>query len=295
MKKTLLVYLLFAFIVYLSSCAFYGSAEDVGTERVSATCKETGDGKIAFDKNEESAGFEEPATNENSPSIYDNAKLTDMLKNAVVVNTTGSSEREISTLYQLTGTGICEQYGDFTYKTECSVLKITPKDYEFYITVNHLDDDSYFFDGYTMLKAKVTDVIENFNGGSIEAGDIITVRQDLYITPSDEYMNFLADICDVENKDLIPDGDYKIDTDKLSETGIKRIVTYDTPLLEYEASYYVFTTAKTAQGYTWCLAYCDTDLDPVKIGSNGEENASYFGDYENFAHDLAQIVKEYEK
>ncbi|MBO4422833.1 MAG: hypothetical protein J5879_05305 [Clostridia bacterium] len=220
-----------------------------------------------------------------------NAGFLTGLKNAAFENTSAGSERDYSTLYQLSGTGISKQYGDLGHVRECAVLKITPLDYEFYITVIHLSETDTLFTGYTLLTASVSEAVMNYNGSDVKDGDVITIRQDMYITPCDEYMQDFTDTYGGGDESAIPGGNYKVDTEKLGENGVKRVVTCDVPLLDLNAQYYVFAITGIESGECSCCAYCDAELNPLNIS----DNYSYNGDdYKHFANELKQMIKEAE-
>ena len=217
--------------------------------------------------------------------------VIDELKKSVFVNTSAGTERSFSTLYQLTGTGVSADMGDLEHIKKCGVVKITPYDYEFYITVDHLSSTDVLFTGYTILKARVDEVVSNFNGSYIKANENITIWQNMYITPSDEYMQDFIDTYGKGDKTAIPDDSYKIAAQKLVSQGVKRIVTSDVPLLELNKSYFVFVTEENSSGYSFCYAYCTDELDMISIS----DNYSYTYDYERLTKELIQIINEYKK
>lgn len=212
------------------------------------------------------------------------------LKKSNIVNMGAEAEKDFQTLYQLTGTGIAGQNNDINHKTKCAVLKIVVDGYDFYLTVYKLGDNA-LFTGHTILKATVSEVIENFNGSDVSVGEKITVWQDMYINPGDAYMKDLAGSCGDGNINSLPEGDYKIDLKKLNETGINRIVTSDVPLLDLGVPYYVFVITNKDNGNCFCEAYCDGALNPAEI-SDIEENHSYSDDYKRLAEELAQMIRE---
>lgn len=226
--------------------------------------------------------------------------ITDMLRNASIRNQSEkASDMFVTSLYQWTGKdGYDDSEGYYDiYKTKCAVLKIIPCDYDFYIHVDQYHDPktedkvtSYI--GYSIVTARVIDVIQNFNESSVAQNDVIKLRLHVYIVPNDEYMDEFIDIYGNGNESEIPEGAYKINVDKLKNTGIKKIITWDSPLLFVNTTYYTFAITEQTSGIYAGVAFCYDNLEPVKMGDAEEHNLSTDGVYDIFNKELIKMIKE---
>lgn len=144
------------------------------------------------------------------------------------------------------------------YKNEVFVQRQTPGslvlyecvDYTPYITIRH-DGESLYIEGKTVVKCKITSVLESFNGHKISKGQYIELKQGYYIMPQNDQdvMKMLESFGAKIEKDSdgnpidakISDGDYVLQYDENVEYELK--LSHNDVVMEVGQQYKGFITA----------------------------------------------------
>lgn len=174
----------------------------------------------------------------------------------------------------------------------CAVLKIVPKNYEFYLKKSSSDSE-LVVSGSAKVTVDIVEVVKNICGADFETSENAEICQDIAITPGDAFMDDFIKEHGTAGGDIlsVEDGEYKLDKEKLALYGVKSIKSTDNPVLEYNKTYYVFVMVfqddgvKTAVPY----GYCDENLNYV-VSSTPVKRTDFYGGHHT---ELAKMVKEY--
>ena len=148
-------------------------------------------------------------------------------------------------------------------QTSGSLVLYECVDYIPYITLRH-DGDSWYMEGKTVVKFKITSVIESYNGHKISEGELIESTYSYYIMPKNEdgiikvLESFGAKIeKDAEGNPIdvkISDGDYVLQYDENVEYEL--MIHYSDVLMEVGQQYKGFITGSDDQ---YSVSYVSLD------------------------------------
>lgn len=157
------------------------------------------------------------------------------------------------------------------YKNEVFVQRQTPGslvlyecvDYTPYITIRH-DGESLYIEGKTVVKCKITSVLESFNGHEISKGQYVELTQGYYIMPKNDQdlIKMLESFGAKIEKDSdgnpidakISDGDYVLQYDENVEYEL--MIHYSDVLMEVGQQYKGFITGSDDQYF---ISYASPD------------------------------------
>ena len=178
-------------------------------------------------------------------------------------------DKDVRSVYDI----FLDDFSESTYKG--CVAEIVPEEYIYYYVVR--DDNK--IDGYAECRCKITNISKKYNNTEYEVGDIINVRQQIYLEliNEDAVLKMLKNVGAYKGNKLIP-GVYKINNNLINENDFRLLILDSDFVLAENQPCYAIISVDDNIPYLGTVCYKNDDYNQ-NIPSDLSSAVSYLKEF----------------